>query len=438
MRHLAAAVRDSELVRRTGTVSQFSGLLIESIGPDAFVNELCEIHERANPAGVPAEVIALKAGRVLLMPYQDLRGISLGAEVIATGRSATVPVSQSMLGRVVDAFGAPLDGKGVVQPTAYQPLYAKPINPLARTRIVSILETGVRAIDSLLTVGRGQRMGIFSGSGVGKSSLLGMVARNMDADVNVVALVGERGREVRDFVEDVLGPEGLRRSVVVAATSDQPALVRRRAAFAATAIAEYFSAQGLHVVLTMDSLTRLAMAQREVGLAIGEPPTARGFTPSVFAMLPKLLERSGNTENGGSITAFYTVLVEGDDLNDPIADSVRAILDGHIVLDRELANRGRYPAIDLLSSVSRLVRDLASAEEMEWIRRTVKLLSVHRASKDLVEVGAYRPGTNAELDTAIRLMPALEEFLGQSPEIAVRRADAMRQLQAVLAQKAGR
>lgn len=438
MKHLTAAVKNAELVRRTGAVSQFSGLLIESIGPDAFVSELCEIQERAHSAGAQAEVIALKDGRVLLMPYQDLRGISIGAEVIATGRTARVPVAEDMLGRVVDAFGAPLDGKPVIPPAAYQPLYAEPLNPLARPRIDTILETGVRAIDALLTIGRGQRMGIFSGSGVGKSSLLGMIARNMDADVNVVALVGERGREVRDFVEDVLGPEGLSRSVVVAATSDQPALVRRRAAFAATAIAEYFRSKGMHVVLTMDSLTRLAMAQREVGLAIGEPPTARGFTPSVFALLPKLLERGGNADNGGSITAFYTVLVEGDDINDPIADSVRAILDGHIVLDRELANRGRYPAIDLLHSISRLVRDLATPEEIELIQRTVKLMSVHRASKDLVEVGAYRPGTNPELDTALRLMPALEEFLGQKTNASVQRSEAMRQLQALLAQRVAR
>jgi flagellum-specific ATP synthase len=438
MKQLVTAMREAEFVRRTGTVSQFSGILVESIGPDAFVSELCEIKERANSAGVQAEVIALKDGRVLLMPYQDLRGISLGAEIIATGRRARVPVAEAMLGRVVDAFGSPLDGKVAIQPTAYQPLYAEPLNPLARSRIDSILETGVRAIDSLLTVGRGQRMGIFSGSGVGKSSLLGMVARNTNADVNVVALVGERGREVRDFVEDVLGEEGLRRSVVVAATSDQPALVRRRAAFSATAIAEFFRSKGQHVVLTMDSLTRLAMAQREVGLAIGEPPTARGFTPSVFALLPKLLERGGNADNGGSITAFYTVLVEGDDINDPIADSVRAILDGHIILDRELANRGRYPAIDPLNSVSRLIRDLATPGEIELVRRAVKLMSVHRASKDLVEVGAYRPGTNADLDTALRLMPLLEEFLGQNVHTAVRRSEAMHQLQALLAQKSAR
>jgi flagellum-specific ATP synthase len=438
MQHIAEALRRTEFIRRTGKVSQCLDMLVESIGPDAFVSELCRIQNRVNTGGVEAEVIALKNGRVLLMPYRDLREISLGAEVIASGQSARMPVAESMLGRVVDAFGGALDGKAAIEPESHQSLYANPINPLSRVRIDTILETGIRAVDSLLTVGRGQRMGIFSGSGVGKSSLLGMVARNMNADVNVVALVGERGREVRDFVEDVLGPEGLKKSVVVAATSDQPALVRRRAAFSATAIAEYFRSQGRHVVLTMDSLTRLAMAQREIGLAIGEPPTARGFTPSVFALLPKLLERGGNEENGGSITAFYTVLVEGDDMNDPIADSVRAILDGHIVLDRELANRGRYPAIDPLSSVSRLMTELASTEEVDLIQRTMKLMSVHRASKDLVEVGAYRAGTNSELDTALKLMPAIEEFLTQKVSTTVRRADAMVQLRHVLNSRGGR
>jgi flagellum-specific ATP synthase len=298
-----------------------------------------------------------------------------------------------------------------------------------------VLETGVRAIDCLFTLGRGQRVGIFAGSGVGKSTLLGMIARNMNADVNVIALVGERGREVRDFVEETLGPEGLKRSVVVAATSDQPALVRVRAAHAATAIAEYFRSQGLHVVLTMDSVTRYAMAQREIGLSIGEPPTARGYTPSVFAALPRLLERGGIHESGGSLTAFYTVLVEGDDLNDPISDAVRATLDGHISLSRALANRGQFPAIDSLNSVSRLVSQLVPEEDLATARQVLKALSVYHASRDLIDVGAYRAGVNPELDQAVRWAPHLDRFLGQLPGATVRRSEAMQQLRALLARE---
>ena len=435
---MLAAVRATEFVRRTGSVSQFFGLVVESIGPDVFVGELCEIHSRTQRRPIRAEVIGLKEGKVLLMPYEDLHGISLGNEVIATGKAAYVPVGENLLGRVVDAFGAPLDGHPLPGLTAQYPVYPQPINPLKRTRIQEILETGVRAVDTFLTLGRGQRIGIFAGSGVGKSTLLGMVARNMNADVNVIALVGERGREVRDFIEDILGPEGLKRSVVVAVTSDQPALVRMRAALAATAIAEYFRDQGKDVVLTMDSVTRFAMAQREIGLSIGEPPTARGYTPSVFAMLPRLLERGGASETGGSITALYTVLVEGDDLNDPIADAVRAILDGHVVLARTLANRGHYPAIDVLASVSRLLPDLVSSEDGETVKQAVKMLSVYQASKDLVEVGAYRAGVNPELDQAIRLMPDLEAFLAQRPREPVSRDAAIRQLRGVLSKKAVR
>jgi len=436
MKQLLAAVRSTEFVRRTGSVSQFFGLVVESIGPDVFVGELCEIHSRTQGRPIRAEVIGLKEGKVLLMPYEDLHGISLGNEVIATGKAAYVPVGEQLLGRVVDAFGVPLDGQPLPGLVSQYPVYPQPINPLKRTRIKEVLETGVRAVDSLLTLGRGQRVGIFAGSGVGKSTLLGMIARNMNADVNVIALVGERGREVRDFIEDILGVEGLKRSVVVAATSDQPALVRMRAALAATAIAEYFRDKGQAVVLTMDSVTRFAMAQREIGLSIGEPPTARGYTPSVFAMLPRLLERGGASESGGSITALYTVLVEGDDLNDPIADAVRAILDGHIVLARNLANRGHYPAIDILTSVSRLMPDLGAQEDLDTAKQTVRLLSVYQASKDLIDVGAYRSGVNPELDQAIRIMPEIDSFLAQRPREPVVRAAGMRQLRTVLSKKA--
>jgi flagellum-specific ATP synthase len=433
MRGLLNAVRSAELTQRLGRVSHFFGTVVESSGPDAFVGEMCHIHSRSAQTVVAAEVLGLKDGKVLLMPYDNLQGLALGSQVVATGRPAFTPAGEALLGRVIDAFGAPLDGRPLSGPLAQCPLRPEPINPLERARVTEILETGVRTIDCMFTVGRGQRMGIFSGSGVGKSTLLGMIARHMNADVNVIALVGERGREVREFVEEILGPEGLRRSVVVAATSDQPALVRVRAAHAATAIAEHFRNRGLHVVLSMDSVTRYAMAQREIGLCIGEPPTARGYTPSVFAALPRLLERGGARNAGGSITAFYTVLVEGDDINDPIADAVRAILDGHLTLSRTLANRGHLPAIETLSSVSRLVRQLVGEDDLAVTRQVLKLLSVYHTSRDLIDVGAYRAGSNPELDQAVRLAGPLEQFQTQPPGVSVRRPQAMQQLRAIVA-----
>lgn len=427
-----SAIRNTDLVRRSGRVSQYFGLVVESVGPDVFLGEVCEIHSRAQAAPIVAEVVGLKDGKVLLMPYGELRGIGLGSEVIATGRPVQVSIGEELLGRVIDAFGEPLDGKPLAPLKARYQVRGEPLNPLSRTRIDQVLETGVRPIDALLTMGRGQRVGIFAGSGVGKSTLLGMVARNMRADINVIALIGERGREVLDFIEKSLGPEGLARSVVVVATSDQPALVRSRAAYVATAIAEFFRDQRKDVVLIMDSVTRFAMAQREIGLAIGEPPTARGYTPSVFAMLPKLMERCGTSDSGGSISAIYTVLVEGDDLNDPVADSVRSILDGHIVLSRELANHGHYPAIDVLASVSRLLGDLATKEERALVQRAVAALSVYRKSKDMVELGAYRAGSNPELDAAVRLAPELDRFLCQELDETVSRDEAMARLKAIL------
>jgi len=432
MKRFLSAVQNTDFIRRTGTVSHVTGLVVESSGPDVFLGELCEIYTRSQRAPIIAEVVGLKDGKVLLMPYGELRGIGLGSEVIATGRPGSVSVGMELLGRVVDAFGNPLDGKPMPRFEGYRPIYSEPINPMVRSHINQVLETGVKAIDSLLTLGRGQRIGIFSGSGVGKSTLLGMIARNMNADVNVIALVGERGREVRDFIDKALGQDGLRRSVVVVATSDQPALVRTHAAFTATTIAEYFRDQGRHVVLTMDSVTRFAMAQREIGLSIGEPPTARGYTPSVFGILPRLLERCGTTESTGSITALYTVLMEADDLNDPIADCIRAILDGHIVLSRDLANRGHYPAIDILASVSRLLPDLADESERMLVGRVLDVMSTYSASRDLVEVGAYRSGNNPRLDTAIRLMPELDGFLRQRPGTAESRANALIELNSVL------
>lgn len=432
------AVERAVLTRKLGRVTQFFGLIVESNGPEVFLGELCEIYSHGNESmPVPAEVVGIRDGKVLLMPYGELRGISLGSEVIATGRAVEVNVGTGLLGRVVDAFGKPLDGRQLISADTSYPLYREPINPLKRPRITNVLETGVRAIDSLLTIGRGQRMGIFAGSGVGKSTLLGMIARNMNADVNVIALVGERGREVRDFIEQSLGEEGLKRSVVVVATSDQPALVRLRAALAATAIAEYFRDQGMDVVLTMDSVTRFAMAQRELGLAIGEPPTARGYTPSTFAVLPKLLERGGVVDSGGAITAFYTVLVEGDDINDPIADSIRAILDGGIVLSRELANQRHFPSIDVLQSNSRLISHIVKEYDLDLVRKFVSLLSVYERSRDMVEIGAYRAGTNRELDQAIRLQNDINAFLCQKADQSMTREDGMRLLRNVLNQTGG-
>ncbi|MCU7815183.1 MAG: FliI/YscN family ATPase [Candidatus Thiodiazotropha sp. (ex Rostrolucina anterorostrata)] len=427
------AIKTTELVRRTGRIAHFYGLVLESNGPEAFYGERCEIYPASYGKPIPAEVIGIKEGKVLLMTYGETRGIGVGSDVIATGKAVDVPVGEQLLGRVIDAFGRPLDGKEAPILRKSYPLYAEPINPLLRPRIDHILETGVRAIDTTLTVGRGQRVGIFAGSGVGKSTLLGMIARRMDADVNVIALIGERGREVLDFIELNLGESGLARSVVVVATSDQPALVRAHAAFAATAIAEYFRDQGKDVVLTMDSITRFAMAQREIGLAAGEPPTARGYTPSVFALLPRLLERGGTSKDGGSITAFYTVLVEGDDINDPVSDSLRAILDGTIVLSRELANRGHYPSIDLLHSNSRLFMHLTDKGEREDAQALIELLSSYDSSRDMVEIGAYREGSNPLLDRAIGRMEQINAFLRQEVGQTGDRAEAYRRLHQIVA-----
>ena len=432
LRRYVSAVRGGEFVRRSGRVSQFFGLVVESTGPDAFLGEVCEIHSRSRATPIPAEVVGLKDGKVLLMPYGELRGIGIGCEVLATGRAVDITIGEGLLGRVVDAFGRPLDGKPLAAGGEPTRLIREPLNPLARRRIREVLETGVKAVDAMTTIGRGQRVGIFSGSGVGKSTLLGMIARNMKADINVIAMIGERSREVREFVEHSLGPEGLARSVVVVATADQPALVRTRAAYAATAIAEHFRDRERDVLLIMDSITRFAMAQREIGLSIGEPPTSRGYTPSVFAILPRLLERCGTGAGAGSVTALYSVLVEGDDLNDPIADALRALLDGHIVLSRELANRGHYPAIDVLQSNSRLLVHLVSPEERALVGQALALVSEHHKNRDMIDVGAYRPGSNAELDRAVRAMPAIERLLRQDMRESVSRADALRQLRAAL------
>lgn len=427
-----AAVRSADWVRRVGRVTRFVGLTVESRGPDAQLGELCNIVPGGDAIATTAEVVGFSGNHLLLMPYEDPAGIRIGSEVIATGRSAQVRAGDHLLGRVIDGFGAPLDDGELAAIGTACTIYPAPINPLQRGMVVDVLETGIRAVDTLLTVARGQRVGIFAGSGVGKSTVLGMIAREAKADISVIALVGERGREVRAFVENGLSPAARAKSVVIAATSDQPPLVRRRAAFLATAIAEYFRDRGQHVCLTMDSVTRVAMAQREIGLASGELPTARGYTPSVFSLLPRLLERGGVRARGGSLTALYTVLVEGDDLEDPISDSVRSILDGHIVLSRKIAQRGRYPAVDITQSVSRLASSIVSEAENRLISEVTRLLALYETSRDLIEVGAYKAGTNNELDRAIRLTPLIERFLAQKPAEVERRAIAMERLRRLL------
>lgn len=404
----------TELVRRLGVIREISGLSIESDGPDVSMGELCLIRPRMPGPPVMAEVVSLRRGAVTLMPFQAAGGLAAGCLVEATGEGVRVPVGPALLGRVVDGFGHALDGLPDPPRHNTRPVKASPINPLHRPRVSEVLETGVRAIDTLLTLGRGQRVGIFAGSGVGKSTLLGMIARHVQADVNVIALIGERGREVKEFIDKHLGEEGRKRSVVVVAPSDQPALARIHAAYAAITIAESFRDQGLQVVLTMDSITRFAMARREVGLSAGEPPTARGYTPSVFAELPELCERCGTAPSGGSITALLTVLVEGDDPNEPIADNLRAILDGHIVLSRALAKQALFPAIDVLKSASRVMSDIVTADDLAVARQTLATLDVLERNRALVEIGAYASGSNPELDRALRLRPALHAFLYQS------------------------
>lgn len=396
-----------------GRVSQIIGLAIESRGPLGCIGEMCRIETGKDP--VMAEIVGFREGATVLLPLGETRRISPGCPVTATGDVLKVGVGRGLRGRLLDGLGRPLDGQGAPAAEEWRPVTADTPNPLERQRISQVLSLGVKAIDGLLTCGKGQRLGIFAGSGVGKSTLLGMMARNTAADVNVIALIGERGREVRDFLEKDLGPEGLERSVLVVATSDQPPLVRIRGAFVATTIAEYFREQGLDVLLMMDSLTRFAMAQREMGLAIGEPPATRGYPPSVFSLLPKLLERAGSNSKG-TITGLYTVLVEGDDFNEPIADTARGILDGHIVLSRQLAAQGHYPAIDVLSSVSRLMSDLVSPEHLELAGRLRRILATYQEARDLIEIGAYQTGADAGIDEAIRMIAGCRGFLRQKVE----------------------
>jgi len=403
---------DATLVQYKGRVSKVVGLTIESIGPQVQVGEMCKIFPVKSDVPVMAEVVGFTENAVLLMPLGDMQGISPGATVIASGNSHEVQVGDSLLGRVLDGLGQPIDDKESLNVSRAYPVNNMPPNPLSRMRIREPLPLGVKVIDGMLTCGRGQRIGIFAGSGVGKSTLLGMIARNTVADINVIGLIGERGREVKEFIENDLKEEGLSRSVVVVATSDQPALVRKKGALLATSIAEYFRDQGKNVILMMDSLTRFSMAQREVGLAIGEPPVTKGYPPSVFAELPRLLERSGNSYKG-SITALYTVLVDGDDMNEPIADTVRGILDGHIVLSRALANKNHYPAIDVLASVSRVMPSIMSAEHMKKVGVMRDLLATYKDSEDLISIGAYVKGSSKKVDFAIEKNDEINNFLKQ-------------------------
>ncbi|MFN8224900.1 MAG: FliI/YscN family ATPase [Gaiellales bacterium] len=419
----SAALRRTDLHARRGRVSDLIGLVIEATGLQAEIGELCTVEAGRFRPPLPAEVVGFRSGRTLLMPLGNLAGVGPGMRVTAMGRPFGVRVGDHLLGRVLDGLGRPLDDRPIAEDGPLRSAVAAPPHPLERERISERLELGVRALDTLVPCGRGQRLGIFAGSGVGKSSLLGMIARATDADVNVICLVGERGREVREFVERDLGP-ALGSSVVIAATSDEPALIRIKAAFVATAIAEHFRDQGKDVLLMMDSVTRFATAQREVGLAIGEPPATRGYTPSVFATLPQLLERAG-TGRCGSITGLYTVLVEGDDMNEPVADAVRAILDGHCVLSRDLAHHNHYPAIDVLQSVSRLARELVSPEIAEAAGRLRETLAVYRQNQDLITLGAYVRGSDPAVDDAIELYPEINDFLrqGQSERTLAVEAD---------------
>jgi len=408
------ALTHAEPVRVHGRVTEVIGLLIESTGPAASVGDVCIIEKNGKNVGL-AEVVGFKRDRTLLMPLGKVEGIHPGLTVVGTKRPLSIGVGDNLLGRVLDGLGRPIDGRGVVQTARHRSIESTIPNPLQRRRITEPLETGIKAIDGLVTVGKGQRMGIFAGSGVGKSVLLGMMARHCSSNVNVIALIGERGREVREFLERDLGEEGLARSVVVVATSDQPALIRIKGALIAATIAEYFRDEGLDVLFLVDSVTRLATAQREVGLTIGEPPATKGYTPSVFSLLPQFLERAG-TSDIGSITGLFTVLVEGDDMDEPIADAARSILDGHLVLSRRLAHRNHYPAIDTLQSVSRCMNDVVPPEYLDSVTQIKDLMATYRENEDLIQIGAYASGSNPAVDHAIRLEEPVRSFLRQKRE----------------------
>lgn len=402
----------ADLAVCSGSVDRVTGLAVESVGPPVNIGEVCKIYPAKGEEPVKAEVVGFREKHMLLMPFDTLSGIGPGSRVESTGMPFSIPVGMGLRGRILDGLGTPIDGKGPIEAEDYYNIDGKSSNPLFRPRIKERINLGVKAIDGLLTCGRGQRIGIFAGSGVGKSTLLGMIARNASADINVIGLVGERGREVRDFIERDLKEEGMKKSVIVVATSDRPAMARLKCAMVATTIAEFFRDKGMSVMLMMDSLTRFAMAQREVGLATGEAPVSRGYTPSIFAMMPQLLERSGNFDKG-SITGIYTVLVEGDDMNEPVADTVRGILDGHIVLTRALAMKNHYPAIDVLRSISRLMTEVVTREHIELAGKMRNLMATYENYADLISIGAYKRGSNPEVDMAIKYHDRIENFLKQ-------------------------
>ncbi|MBH0165876.1 flagellar protein export ATPase FliI [Fictibacillus sp. 7GRE50] len=425
--HMIDSLQSLDSYKRYGKVIRVVGLMIESKGPKTSIGDVCYIHTGNNKQRIKAEVVGFQEENVLLMPFTYVKNIAVGSLVEATHRALEIKVGPSLIGKVLDGMGVPLDGSPLPRGLFRYPSENEPPNPMERPRIYESIQLGIRSIDSLLTVGKGQRVGIFAGSGVGKSTLLGMVARNSTADLNVIALIGERGREVLDFIERDLGEEGLKRSIVIVATSDQPALMRIKGALTATSIAEYFRDQGKNVMLMMDSVTRVAMAQREIGLAVGEPPTTKGYTPSVFAVLPKLLERSGTNKNG-TITAFYTVLVDGDDFNEPISDTVRGILDGHFILDRNLANKGQFPAVNILKSISRVMNDIVPKEHRQAAERLRELLSSYVEAEDLISIGAYKRGSSKSVDEAIQMYPNILAFLKQQVDEDVSYEQALERL----------
>ena len=430
-RELIPLVRSAETMSRTGKIENIVGMSIEASGGRAAIGDICRIYSNESGGQIPAEVVGFKNDHILLMPYANMSGISAGNFVRNTGKRLTLPVGPFLRGRVINALGQPIDGLEPFGRGDTFSIDSAYINPMTRPPIRERMEFGVKAIDSLLTIGKGQRIGIFAGSGVGKSTLLGMIAKNVKADINVIALVGERGREVLEFMQKDLGEEGMRRSILVVATSDQPAMLRMKCPSVATSIAEYFRDQGYDVLLMMDSLTRFAMAQREIGLAIGEPPVARGYTPSMYAEMPKLLERSGNFEKG-SITGVYTVLVEGDDTNEPIADTVRGILDGHIVLSRQLANANHFPAIDVGASISRLMVEIVSPEHRQLASKLRDIMGVYEKNADLVSIGAYKAGTNAKLDHALGKIDGINQFLMQGINESFSYEESLEQLRRIL------
>ncbi len=431
MEKLLECIANTNTLQVSGKITKIVGLVVEGYCPSSTVGTLCELVPLNGNEPVPAEVVGFRDGRALLMPLGELRGLGPGSLIRVLRDSASLAVGSELLGRVIDAMGQIIDTGAPVAPQTEMPLYALPVGPMARKNIGQPLDLGIRAINSMLTCGEGQRMGIMAGSGVGKSVLLGMIAKNTRADINVIALIGERGREVREFIERDLGPEGLARSVLVVATSDQSPLLRMRGAFVATTIAEYFCKRGKNVLLMMDSVTRFAMAMREVGLAVGEPPTTKGYTPSVFATLPKLLERAGTFKGAGSITGLYTVLVEGDDMNEPVADAVRSILDGHIVLSRKLAAANHYPSIDILTSTSRVMRDIVSDEHYQSSGKMREILATYQEAEDLINIGAYNEGNNPSIDYAISKIEEVKGFLKQGINEAVDLTATLEQLDAL-------